>query len=48
MVFGENRVRRLVLFGEKIGWMNRRWKEIRWKGEEERMGKLLRERVEGG
>jgi len=40
-------VRSLLEFAERIGWVNNKWGEVRWKGEEERVDMLLRERVEG-
>jgi len=44
ILFGEDRVKRLIVFAEKIGWIERRWKEVRWKGVEESRGRLLVER----
>jgi len=48
MLFGEEGVRRMVEFAVKIGWDKRKWKSWVGKGYEDRRGKLLNPRKEGG
>ena len=48
MLFSEDGVKRMLEFGRRIGWRERKWGE--WKGKEgvERKGRLLNQRVIGG
>jgi len=48
MLFDEDGVRRCLKFARLIGWEKRKWKSWRERGEEGRLGRILRPKVEGG
>jgi len=48
MLFGEEGVRRMLEFAVKIGWEKRKWGKWRGRGSEDRVGNIMRSRVEGG
>jgi len=48
MLFEEDGVKRCLRFAKLIGWDKRKWKGWRGNGVEERMGRRMRPRVEGG
>jgi len=48
MLFGEDGVTRCLKFARLIWWNERKWKSWRGSGEENRIGRIMRPRVEGG
>jgi len=48
MLFEEDGVRRYLKFARLIGWEKRKWKSWRGSGEEDKLGGIVRLRVEGG
>ena len=48
MLFGEDGVKRCLVFARLIGWEKRKWKGWEGRGGEERRGWIMRPRVEGG